>query len=366
MWSKAGFPAPVTSGLKGGYTLARLCVAVCALLWVAEDGALGVSSGCSGSVGGVTPGTYGGGSGSTGGTSPTGTLVPPTPPPPPNPNAPIPPIVPPEPGESCSAGGGPGTGPAASCTPVLTYNGQCSLSMWPNSCVWWSALNPFVNNNPAYVYQGDQCSFGIHYGRCSYPPESCSTSTIDGYVNIDIDRGCMDTNLWAPHILVTGYVYIGNFGPGAVACPAQRKLIYIQSQGWGDGPPGWGAILDTFCDAGQTSMQLTYAPTGPGNAAGTGQVWNIATLNFNQWYEVGIELKMNSQGQNDGYANVFVNGQQVYYGCGQTAVWNGTNTNPIGQVIVGEQIDANVGPTNPSTYDEYRYWDNVTISKCTP
>jgi hypothetical protein len=356
-------PPPAKSALRAGYTLARLCVAVCALLWLAEDVATGVTNGCtatSGGVGGVTPGTYGGGSGSTGGTSPTGTLVPPTPPPPPNPNAPIPPVVPPEPGESCGAalggGSGGGSGPPASCTPVLSYNGQCSLSMWPNGCQWWSSLNPSVNNNPAYVYQGDQCSYGIHYGRCSYPPESCS-----GGGTIDIDRGCIADNLNANHILVTGYVYIGNFQQGAAACPALRKLIYIQSNNWG-GADAWGPVLGTSCDAGQTTMGLYYAAQGPGNPTGA-TVWNVATLNFNQWYEVGLEVEADTPGQNDGYVNVFVNGQQVYHACGPAAAGNGTSTETIGDVVIGEQLDV---VNAAATYDEYRYWDNVVVSTCTP
>ena len=88
-------------------------------------------------------------------------------------------------------------------------------------------------------------------------------------------------------------------------------------------------------------------------------------LNFNQWYEIQIQVVLNTPGQANGYFNVWINGQ--YRPDLSAAGVDLRNVSGIDQgwqwVEIGRQLDA--GDANNSRIaweNEYRFWDAVSLS----
>jgi hypothetical protein len=84
--------------------------------------------------------------------------------------------------------------------------------------------------------------------------------------------------------------------------------------------------------------------------------WGLATLSWNQWYCIELEVQANTPGSSDGILTLWINGTQVWQKTGVNL--RGTATTGIQAVRVGEQVNRyNYNPIN-----EYRYWDDIVIS----
>jgi hypothetical protein len=151
------------------------------------------------------------------------------------------------------------------------------------------------------------------------------------------------------HVFVRGYVYVKSPEPGGTKEPIQRKLVYYM-----DNPSSllWSAVLDTFSASGRMQVAVTNAYVGRTQIV----YWELAYLDYDQWYCLELEIKANTPGASDGVFRLWINGTQVWEKT--NADMRGTYTTGIGHIRVGEQADR----TNYTPVDEYRYWDDVVIS----
>jgi len=217
--------------------------------------------------------------------------------------------------------------------------------------VQWNPTDITVNTNPTYVHSGT-ASAQFHYHICSD-----STNPVCGSADQDINRWFeKDFNAsngypnGLDHLFIRGYVYFQSPQPGAALDNLQRKVYYI-----GNDPSTyqWSFVLTTDSANGQIIVRFStngnpYVPAF--------SYWNMATLNYNQWYCLELEILLNTPGSSDGRLTLWVNGTQAYQ---QTGVnLRGSYTSSAGWVHVGVQTDR--GAYLP--VDEYRYWDDIVIS----
>lgn len=182
------------------------------------------------------------------------------------------------------------------------------------------------------------------------------------------------------HIFLRGYVYFAQPDPGATIY-GQRKLLYwkqtqaasdefvcvLSSFDWTYGKTGYvpGKIkLSNGCETLKATAthpasfnNIPYDATGPG-----------LNLDFNRWYEIQEEIKLNTPGQSDGYMNVWVDGVKDLGLSPQNINIRDTFAENFGIIEIGRQMDPwiSTGGFNmvqaPQS-SEQRYWDNIIISK---
>ncbi len=84
--------------------------------------------------------------------------------------------------------------------------------------------------------------------------------------------------------------------------------------------------------------------------------WDIPNLNYDTWYDLEMEVKLNTPGNSDGAINFWVNGTQMLSRTGVNL--RGSFTTGTGVLSFGQQTNR----YNYDPIDEYRYWDDLVIS----
>jgi hypothetical protein len=206
----------------------------------------------------------------------------------------------------------------------------------------WQESKITVNSNPTYVHSGTY-SLQIHYqiaaGGNAHKDDNEFVSKKRDFSSF--------LNPGLTNFFVRGYVYHGT--PLSGSENIQRKLYYFMDpQGPGGVPPYyWSVVLTSF------NYQLALNAGCPSGSVS----WNLFTLKPNTWYCVEVEVKANTLGQSDGYVNVWVDGVQVLNRANQNL--RCSYDTGIVTIQVGDQVDR----LNSEQVDEYRYWDDIVISK---
>lgn len=202
----------------------------------------------------------------------------------------------------------------------------------------------------------------IHYHICGATDGSCGSSSQDfnRYVTKVVTPGVND-------VFMKADVYFQSTPTGATAGTEgeQRKLMWVGDSTTASNNVGnnYQIILGSWtASGGQPTNTINISAlnqsTGGSPCAFSGfQIYNLYQgMNWNTWYTLEWEVKLNTPGQSDGVLNLWVNGTQ-------TANLTGLNlrggcSGPLTFFSLGEQ-------TNRYAYDvieEYRYWDNWIVS----
>jgi hypothetical protein len=229
-----------------------------------------------------------------------------------------------------------------------------------------------VNKSPDVTVIRDPSTFGnmaqIHYYICGDALNPvCGASHQDN--NRWFEKDFNSTNGFPEgldHFVVKGDVYLKAPEPGA-SSTIQRKLLRFKAP-WGPGglPNSYfNGTLTSFASSSSTgrstlvlscesSLRITAGmPAGCGEK---GSMWTAAVLDYNRWYTLQFEMKLNTPGKADGYMRLWVNGVIVGEKIG--LYWR-TATYMMGvtRLEFGEQVDRlNFVPVN-----EYRYWRRLQI-----
>jgi hypothetical protein len=191
----------------------------------------------------------------------------------------------------------------------------------------------------------------IHYHLCGATDGSCGGAVQD--TNRYFSKNFSSSNGYSnglDHFFARGYVYIKSPEPGGTKEPVQRKLMWVQD---GTGGSNWSFFIASDSQNGGIPLRFstnanTYVPAFTW--------WNLATLNYDQWYCLELEVKLNTPGSADGVVNFWVNGNQVL---NKTDVnLRGSYTTGAGCISFGRQSNR----YNYDPIDEYRYWDDIVIS----
>jgi hypothetical protein len=202
----------------------------------------------------------------------------------------------------------------------------------------WTVPTVTLNTNLAYVHSGSK-SLQIYY-------------------NI-VNPGFLDQNhhvqqKFTPkldHVFARGYVYFKSPEPGAEINLVQRKLMYFFSD---PSPADWSIVLNTWWHSpldGKLWLAINSSRTGRTQVIN----WDIATLEWDTWYCLEVEVQANTPGLSDGILRVWVDGVNVYQST--TRELRGDFTDGLEEFQFGDQVSRN----GTFVVEEYRYWDDVVI-----
>jgi hypothetical protein len=161
------------------------------------------------------------------------------------------------------------------------------------------------------------------------------------------------------------------------ASPVIRKLVYWQSQrDWGKYTKNGGLATGrtvVHLTGSDLIVDATFNPAaGSGRIADDVRTWDIIAtgLKGNQWYTLEVFQQMESElGGSDGVLRVWLNGELLFEKTTMTwsdPLWVGDTSNSVPfeasdiyfmGFLVGQQVNR-----HDSSFDEYRYWDNVAFS----
>ena len=216
-----------------------------------------------------------------------------------------------------------------------------------------------INSNPLYVHSGHY-SAQIHFYICGDSTNpACRAAHQDDDHSLNIwEDSSNPLDLYADglsHFLFQGYVYIKHPEAGATVDGIQRKLVYM----WADtSSPGnlWSCMLTT--DATNGVMPVRFVVQNYPLGGQTSSYYTTAALRYNTWYSVEIEVQDSTVTAPpwDGLVRVWVNGELVLEKTQMDL--NRGQTYPIKVWHIGQQVDrGNYDPVN-----EYRFWDDITLS----
>lgn len=198
----------------------------------------------------------------------------------------------------------------------------------------------------------------IHYYVCGASDGTCGGAS-------------QDKNRWASkvispgqdHFFVRGFVYFGkpqNSAP--ITAQVQRKLVWLadSTSATSNVAGNYQLIMSSWMG---TASGLPAASLvgqfNPGGAcpATQWQVYSVTGgLSWDTWHELQFEMQLNTPGQLDGVARVWVNGVQTYANTAMNL--RGICSTPISFFSVGEQANR----YNYNLLDELRYWDDIAFS----
>ena len=134
---------------------------------------------------------------------------------------------------------------------------------------------------------------------------------------------------------------------------AQRKLMYFQRLG---GPEFW-TVLTMFGT--QLRLDNGYVPARGPSVVTVSPL--LTVLQTGRWYTIEVLVTLNSTpASDDGVARVWIDGAMLYERTNLR--WSDPAWPPqsapqrFGYWLIGDQVNSSLA------FDEYRYWDNVTIS----
>jgi len=201
--------------------------------------------------------------------------------------------------------------------------------------------NTSITSNPTYKGKG---ALSIYY---NIPAGGTAHQDCNRFVQVDMKSYNLN------HFFVKGYVYLAS----TPAPTIQRKLYYIfsyphYSTSGGDPSQQWDVILSCW---GETEPKLAIGSNYYSWSDLKIPVYNIATLKYDKWYCLELEVKLNTPPDiKDGLVRVFVDRKLV---CERKDIIIRNSSRPLGVVRVGNQIDRN----DLNEHYEYRYWDDVSI-----
>lgn len=219
-----------------------------------------------------------------------------------------------------------------------------------------SAWNGYKSPNAGIV--SSPVFSGNHAARFSYylPPGEPAHRDHNVMISYDCDSSgsaCDDVH----HFFVRGHVYLAS----TAAPTSQRKLYYFFSKDWWlpDGQPNYGDQWDIVVAAwGLDTIRLIFGSNYYDYSDIKVPTYATKTLTYDRWYEIELEVKLNTPGLKDGEVRLWQDGELV---AEKTAVSIRNNSKPIGKIRIGYQI--NRTPPDIEEKLEDRYWDNVVASK---
>lgn len=181
------------------------------------------------------------------------------------------------------------------------------------------------------------------------------------------------------HLFVRGYVLIpGNTSLFGATRQIQRKLIYFKSNpdpasGSNERSPIGFALTS---DVESPSADYISVRLGYGGGGGMGaSIHNLARLQKGRWHVIQVEVKLNTPSDSngvyaDGVFRLWVNDVLAYENTRmdyRSNVASAPSASDQGQsgayllerIEIGRQVDR----TNWDPVDEYRYWDNIVVSR---
>ncbi len=178
-----------------------------------------------------------------------------------------------------------------------------------------------------------------------------------------------DTNRWVSKVITPGltdafaraFVYFKSPEADAkTGTVIQRKILqFSDSLSSGNITGNYEPLLTSWTGSGglPTPTINLAVFVGGSTACGTGS-WEkdgIAPLNWDTWYEVEMEVKLNTPGASDGAVNVWVNGALVYTNPATNP--RGKCTSTISNFSFGRQVNR----YNMEVVNEYRYLDDIVV-----
>jgi hypothetical protein len=228
----------------------------------------------------------------------------------------------------------------------------------PNVCTPPSGCGHIsINNNSTFVHGGgfsEKITFNI----------TGSQLESDSWAELMFDK----RNINALHLFYRTWVYYHNIGTQTNS-DWQRKLFYIKAIA--NGAQTYAAvILLENQNYGNSPGELRFdEPIGDGGAL---RCDSQTYLNFEQWYEVEIEVKFSDPGVANGFSNVWLNGTKlalsdknhstpIQGGCGNLVNRAAGLTNLPTELDVGTQMNRQ-NPPDTLPGNEERYLDDVVVS----
>jgi hypothetical protein len=228
----------------------------------------------------------------------------------------------------------------------------------------WTPASVTINTDPTYVHSGAR-SLQIHYYICGDSE------------NPDCGAAHQDQNHWVSkiispglaHFFIRGYLYFKT--PEADATPGviiQRKLIRFSdspSAGAVNAPGatygfylvGYNAVQGQYIDAVSLSLAMGATVVSACSPGTNVYIWDVAQFDYDTWYSLELEVQLNTPGNSDGIGRIWVNGTKVLDRADLN--YRDSCTTPVTGFFLGNQADR----TNYDVVDEYRYWDDVKISR---
>ena len=197
-------------------------------------------------------------------------------------------------------------------------------------------------------------------------PPATMASTVCGTSTQDSNRWLGQAFTSSNAIYALGYLYIKTPEPDAYTNLLMgRKLLWFSdSADPGHQNGNYALIFGTYnasksiiTSTNNLGLGLQYDPAGPCPAS-QGIIWDMYNgFNYDTWYGLEVFIGLNTPGVANGIITVWVNGTQVYSNSSVLLRPTGC-TQGIHMFSVGDQANrANFG-----AMDEYRYWNQLTIS----
>ncbi len=191
------------------------------------------------------------------------------------------------------------------------------------------------------LYQGEKV---LHIPYCvdiyGQTPECSHNPDCNRFVQIDMSP----FNL--KQFFIRGYFYVASSENSAI----QKKLYYIFSHSRKDYP--WDVIIAAW----ENPLRLTMSSNAYEYSDLAVPNWNIAPLEYDKWYCLELEVKLNTPGIKDGEVRLWLDDKLVYE---KTNISIRADERPLGIVRIGAQIN---DPSDPQPKQEDRYWDAVVIA----
>ncbi len=164
------------------------------------------------------------------------------------------------------------------------------------------------------------------------------------------------------HWFMRAYLYFANdikwcgaTNPGSAGL--QRKLIYFKGTNWDTDSSVFGFALGTWSNSGCDGVTLRLGYGGHGGMGGA--LDNIALLQSGRWYSIEVEVNLATTLGNDTFRlwldDVLIMERSDLSIQSQSDINGGIG---LGQIELGRQVDR----YNSNAFDEYRYWDDITVS----
>jgi hypothetical protein len=178
-----------------------------------------------------------------------------------------------------------------------------------------------------------------------------------------------DVNRWQCKVLTSpinrfffrGHLYLKTPEVGLDSEIVQRKLLWwSDSTVAGTTQVDYSNYLTSFTGTGGAStptlLYLCFGGNPVNPAAGSITVkYDIATLTWDTWYSLGVDVTLNTSGNSDGILKVWIDESVVY--TNSAVNFRGT-CGDVSWFAPGFQTNR----THSEAIEEYRYWDDVVIS----
>jgi hypothetical protein len=134
-----------------------------------------------------------------------------------------------------------------------------------------------------------------------------------------------------------------------------RKYFYMFAENIpGTSNSAWQIILGAFGSTGQARLALNIQNSRVGGSGFLSPT--LATLEYDRWYALELEIQNNTPNVADGIARVWLDGVLLFER--KDMFLNGNSEFKILKFNVGEQAQR----SNFERMNEFRYWDNIAFA----